>query len=265
MEQNTLTETKKLTGIQKNNILSTAKTLYREVYRRCNALQERIDKARVEAEAALEKKTAKLREELQELKDSKADYISRKTEELLCGYDIDDLVTYEVRESEAGKKSLFVNFKYPDTIYPTGDNAAAAPQFDGTGFEGTEKETMIDEALANGQPVPAEDREIDIDGQTADALVATIREAGADEANEAPVPGMEVMMSDAGNDFDLDAAQRAADEQEAREAMEAAEMEDMFDAPEPEDDDEDEDDDFDTPSPAPEEAVDSSADEDDIF
>lgn len=146
------TEIKKLTGLQKNSILNTAKTLYREVYRRCNALEERISKARTEAELALEKKTAKLREELEELRSSKEDYISRKVEELLNGYDIDDIVTYEIKESETGKKSLFVNFKYPDTIYPVAVE--------------TEREADIDEDMPGEYaelPMPEEQPEVTAD------------------------------------------------------------------------------------------------------
>jgi len=115
-----MTNNIKFTALQKNLILSTARTIFKDFVGKKQKLNERREKIIADNKVVLDKKLAVVDTELEVI-----DGMQKKFEgniiELLGGYRLEDVVNFEPVTSESGRTTMKCTFKYPDTILPPTD------------------------------------------------------------------------------------------------------------------------------------------------
>jgi hypothetical protein len=172
-----MTNNIKFTALQKNLILSTARTIFKDFVGKKQKLNERREKIIADNKVVLDKKLAVVDTELEVI-----DGMQKKFEgniiELLGGYRLEDVVNFEPVTSESGRTTMKCTFKYPDTILPPtneadedvrADCAEPAPQAENE-FQSIEN--------------PVEERKADIDEDMAGEFVPTPEESEPAEPAE---------------------------------------------------------------------------------
>jgi hypothetical protein len=172
-----MTSNIKFTALQKNLILSTARTIFKDFVGKKQKLNERREKIIADNKVVLDKKLAVVDTELEVI-----DGMQKKFEsniiELLDGYRLEDVVNFEPVTSESGRTTMKCTFKYPDTILPPtneadedvhADCAEPAPQAENE-FQSIEN--------------PVEERKADIDEDMAGEFVPTPEESEPAEPAE---------------------------------------------------------------------------------
>lgn len=172
-----MTNNIKFTALQKNLILSTARTIFKDFVGKKQKLNERREKIIADNKVVLDKKLAVVDTELEVI-----DGMQKKFEgniiELLGGYRLEDVVNFEPVTSESGRTTMKCTFKYPDTILPPtneadedvhADCAEPAPQAENE-FQSIEN--------------PVEERKADIDEDMAGEFVPTPEDSEPAEPSE---------------------------------------------------------------------------------
>lgn len=199
-----MTNNIKFTALQKNLILSTARTIFKDFVGKKQKLNERREKIIADNKVVLDKKLAVVDTELEVI-----DGMQKKFEgniiELLGGYRLEDVVNFEPVTSESGRTTMKCTFKYPDTILPPtneadedvhADCAETAPQAENE-FQSIEN--------------PVEERKADIDEDMAGEFVPTPEESEpaetAEQINEPDPDEIEDMWNQIDGSADAQAGQ----------------------------------------------------------
>lgn len=217
-----MTNNIKFTALQKNLILSTARTIFKDFVGKKQKLNERREKIIADNKIALDKKLAGVDTELQVI-----DGMQKKFEgniiELLGGYRLEDVVNFEPVTSESGRTTMKVSFKYPETILPPTDEAkdedvhadcaepelTAENEFQPIENPVEEREADIDEDMA-GEFVPAPENEPEYDGagfSTEDGLQEGEPAELAEQVNEPDLDEIEDMWNQTDGSADAQAVQ----------------------------------------------------------
>jgi hypothetical protein len=217
-----MTSNIKFTALQKNLILSTARTIFKDFVGKKQKLNERREKIIADNKVVLDKKLAVVDTELEVI-----DGMQKKFEsniiELLGGYRLEDVVNFEPVTSESGRTTMKCTFKYPDTILPPTDEteegvhadcAESAPQaeneFQSIENPVEERKADIDEDMA-GEFVPTpEENEPEYDGagfSTEDGLQEGEPAELAEQVNEPDPDEIEDMWNQIDGSADAQANQ----------------------------------------------------------
>lgn len=172
-----MTNNIKFTALQKNLILSTARTIFKDFVGKKQKLNERREKIIADNKVVLDKKLAVVDTELEVI-----DGMQKKFEgniiELLGGYRLEDVVNFEPVTSESGRTTMKCTFKYPDTILPPTNEADEDVHADCA--EPAPKAENEFQSIEN----PVEERKADIDEGMAGEFVPTPEESEPAEPAE---------------------------------------------------------------------------------
>lgn len=171
-----MTNSIKFTSLQKQLILSTARTIFGDFIKKKNVLKARREKIVADAKAALDKKLESVDADLMVIEESQKGFEANMIQ-MLGGHRLEDVVNFEPVTSESGRTSLKVSFKYPDTILPPCTDEIAED-------ESTSSKEPEMQAENEFKPVenPTEDRKADIDEDMTGEYVPTPEDAEAVEA-----------------------------------------------------------------------------------